>query len=305
VYQTPSSDFADHAESLEQSCADLVGQKVNNLSTTSRPATGAKPAITAGNCVSVAEMTQAVEFRNDPTERCLFQPILQPNAPAVCGDQPATTVFFENFESGLDGWTLTNHGVYAGWPDLDWTTDGSLPADRTGSAAFGADPDAGDCGQGAGDISGMMSMESPSIVLPGGTMRLSFTHYIASEQGFDGGNVWISVGGRAYTQIPTAAFLFNPYNQALVTAAGGNTNPMAGQPAFTGTDANELVSSWGTSIVDLAATGARIRAGDTVRFRFDFGMDGCAGIDGWYVDDVTVSVCGATAAATKDEPANS
>ena len=150
-----------------------------------------------------------------------------------------------------------------------------------------------------------MSMESPSIVLPGGTMRLSFTHYIASEQGFDGGNVWISVGGRAYSQIPTTAFLFNPYNQALVTAAGGNTNPMAGQPAFTGTDANELVSSWGTSIVDLAATGARIRAGDTVRFRFDFGMDGCAGIDGWYVDDVTVSVCGATAAATKDEPANS
>ena len=305
VYQTPSSDFTDHAESLEQSCADLVGQKVNNLSTTSRPATGPKQTITAGNCTSVAEMTRAVEFRNDPTEQCHFQPILQPNAPAVCGNQPATTVFSENFESGLDGWTLTNHGVYAGWPDVDWTTDSSLPAGRTGSAAFGADPDAGDCGQGAGDISGMMSMESPSIVLPGGTMRLSFTHYIASEQGFDGGNVWISVGGRAYSQVPTTAFLFNPYNQALVTAAGGNTNPMAGQPAFTGTDANELVSSWGTSIVDLAATGARIRAGDTVRFRFDFGMDGCAGIDGWYVDDVTVSVCGATAAATKDEPANS
>jgi len=303
VYQTPSSDFTDHAESLEQSCADLVGQKVNNLSTTSTPNRGPKPTITAGNCASVAQMTQAVEFRNDPTEQCHFQPILQPNAPAVCGDQPATTVFSENFESGLDGWTLTNQGVYAGWPNLDWTTDSSLPAGRTGSAAFGADPDAGDCGQGAGDISGMMSMQSPSIVVPGGTTRLSFTHYIASEQGFDGGNVWISVNGRAYTQIPAAAFLFNPYNQALVTAAGGNTNPMAGQPAFTGTDANELVSSWGTSIVDLAATGARIRAGDPVRFRFDMGMDGCAGIDGWYVDDVTVSACGA-AAATKEDTAN-
>ena len=27
-------------------------------------------------------MTRAVEFRNDPTEQCHFQPILQPNAPA-------------------------------------------------------------------------------------------------------------------------------------------------------------------------------------------------------------------------------
>jgi hypothetical protein len=299
VYQTPSSDFTDHAESLEQSCDDLVGQKVNNLSTASRPATGPRPTITAGNCSSVAEMTQAVEFRNDPTEQCHFQPILQPGG-EVCGGQPANTVFSEDFESGLDGWTLTNQGVFDGWPGLDWATDSSLPAERTGSAAFAADPDIGDCGAGDNDVSGMMSMQSPPIVATAGTLQLSFTHYIASEQGFDGGNVWISVGGRAYTQIPTGAFLFNPYNQALVTAAGGNTNPMAGQAAFTGTDANELESSWGTSIVDLAATGERIRTGDTIRFRFDFGMDGCAGIDGWYVDDVTVSACGATAATKED-----
>ena len=26
-------------------------------------------------------------------------------------------------------------------------------------------------------------------------------------------------------------------------------------------------------------------------FRFDFGRDGCAGIDGWYVDNVKVTVC--------------
>ena len=56
----------------------------------------------------------------------------------------------------------------------------------------------------------------------------------------DGGNVWISVDGRAYSLIPASAFLFNPYNQTLVTAAAGNTNPLAGQPAFTGTDADEL-----------------------------------------------------------------
>jgi Zn-dependent metalloprotease len=300
VYQTPSTDFPDHAESLESSCADLIGLRLNNLGTGSSPPHGARPSITTADCASVATMAAAVELRTDPTSQCNFQPILQPDAPPVCGDEPATEVFVDDFESGLDGWTLTNLGVFSGWPGLDWTTDSTLPADRAGSAAFGADPNIGDCGAGANDVSGMMSMQSPVITLPSGTPRLSFTHYLATEAGWDGGNVWISVNGRAFAQIPATAFLFNPYNATLQTAAAGNTNPMAGQPAFTGTDAGELVSSWGTSIVDLTATGTRIRTGDTVQFRFDMGMDGCTGIDGWYVDDVTVSVCGANAAVREE-----
>jgi Zn-dependent metalloprotease len=305
VYQTPSTDFPDHAEALETSCADLVGLRLSNLGTDSSPPRGARPSITTADCASVAAMTAAVELRTDPTTQCNFQPILQPDAPLVCGDEPATEVFVDDFETGLDGWTLTNQGVFSGWPGLDWTTDSTLPADREGAAAFAADPNIGDCGGGANDVSGMMSMQSPVITLPSGTPRLSFTHYLATEAGWDGGNVWISVNGRAFTQIPAAAFLFNPYNATLQTAAAGNTNPMAGQPAFTGTDAGELVSSWGTSIVDLTATGTRIRTGDTVQFRFDMGMDGCTGIDGWYVDDVTVSVCGATAAVREEESTSS
>ena len=306
VYQTPSTDFPDHADALISSCADLVGVRLNNLSTGSSPVHGARQSITAGDCASVAAMTLAVEFDTDPTTQCNFQPILEGDAPPVCEGQTAETLFVDDFESGMDGWNLTNEGVFEGWPDLDWTVASDLPADEAnerGSAAFGADPDIGDCGAGAGDVSGVMRMESPPVTLPGGTMRLSFDHYVATEQGWDGGNVSMSVNGRAYALIPASAFLFNPYNTTLQTAAAGNTNPLAGQPGFTGTDAGELVSSWGTSIIDLAATGARIRAGDSVRFRFDMGMDGCTGIDGWYVDNVTVSLC-ATAAATKDEPAS-
>jgi Zn-dependent metalloprotease len=305
VYQTPSTDFPDHADALEQSCADLFGVRLNNLSTGSSPVRGARQSITAGNCASVTAMTEAVEFDLDPTEQCHFEPILDGGDAPICGGQVASQIVIDDFESGLDGWVLTNEGVFEGWPDLDWTTDSTLPADRPDSAAFGADPDIGDCGAGAGDVSGVMRMESPAVTLPGGTMHLSFTHYVATEQGWDGGNVSISVNGRAYSLIPASAFVFNPYNATLQTAAAGNTNPLAGQPGFTGTDAGELVSSWGTSVIDLAATGARIRAGDSVRFRFDMGMDGCTGIDGWYVDDLTLSICGATATATKDEPANS
>ncbi|HWL89788.1 MAG TPA: M4 family metallopeptidase [Actinomycetota bacterium] len=305
VYQTPSSDFPDHADALIASCADLVGTRVRNLGTGSQAPGGARQSITAGDCAAVTAMIAAVEFRTDPTTQCNFQPILDGGDAPICGGQVASQIIIDDFESGLDGWVLTNQPVFEGWPDLDWTTKAPLPAERSGTAAFGADPDIGDCGAGAGDVSGVMRMESPPVTLPGGTMHLSFTHYVATEQGWDGGNVSISVNGRAYSLIPASAFVFNPYNATLQTAAAGNTNPLAGQPGFTGTDAGELESSWGTSVIDLAATGARMRAGDSVRFRFDMGMDGCTGIDGWYVDDLTLSICGASAAATKDEAANS
>ena len=101
--------------------------------------------------------------------------------------------------------------------------------------------------------------------------------------------MWISVNGGAYTQIPASAFVFNTYTGALLTAAAGNTNPMAGQQAWSGTDGGQVTGSWGQSQADLGLVG--VKAGDTFRLRFDFGMDGCGAIDGWYVDDVTVSAC--------------
>ena len=80
-----------------------------------------------------------------------------------------------------------------------------------------------------------MRLESPSITLPSGskfTFRLGFDHYIASEFNFDGGNVKLSINGGAYAIVPKTAFLFNGYNTTLTSAAGGNTNPLAGQEAF-------------------------------------------------------------------------
>ena len=54
--------------------------------------------------------------------------------------------------------------------------------------------------------------------------------------------------------------------------------------------------SWGQSQIDLTRLG--VEPGDTIRLRFDFGMDGCTGIDGWYVDDVNVSACNASKEAS-------
>ena len=101
--------------------------------------------------------------------------------------------------------------------------------------------------------------------------------------------MWISVNGGAYAQIPASAFVFNTYTGALLTAAAGNTNPMAGQPACSGTDGGQVTGSWGQSQADLGLVG--VQAGDTFRSGSTSGWTGAARIDGWYVDDVTVSAC--------------
>ena len=150
----------------------------------------------------------------------------------------------------------------------------------------------------------MSQLTSPAIGIPSsqGALRLTFDHYLASEAGFDGGNVKISVNGGAWTIVPKSAFLFNAYNTTLEPATTGNppvprnTNPMAGQEAFSGTDGGQVTGTWAESQIDLTKIG--VKPGDTIQLRFDFGMDGCGNVDGWYVDDVKVQACN-----TKKAPA--
>ena len=87
-------------------------------------------------------MIAAVELRTNPAEQCNFQPLLKPGEPDRCaGQKNPPVVYEENFEDGLAGWTLSNQGVYAGWPGLNWQADSSLPGGRAGTAAFGRRPE--------------------------------------------------------------------------------------------------------------------------------------------------------------------
>ncbi|MCP9486894.1 MAG: M4 family metallopeptidase [Gaiellaceae bacterium MAG52_C11] len=291
VYQTPTTDFADHADALEASCTDLIGQSLNGLST-GAPAGNSGEIISSADCASVTAMIAAVELRKDPTAQCNFQPLLSQNVPHVCEGRtrkvdPSKTTFGHD----LDNWTLANVGVYAGWKGTNWVETSDLPGGRKGTAAFAEDLD-GQCDANGGDVSGSMSMTSASINLPtrgGTTMRMVFDHYIATEFGFDGGNVKISVNGGPFTVVPASAFLFNGPNTTLVTADAGNTNPLAGEEAFSGTDGGQVTGTWGQSHIDLGKLG--VAAGDTIQIRFDFGMDGCGAIDGWYIQNVQVLTC--------------
>ena len=292
-YQTKTTDFDDHADALEASCTDLIGVPLLSLSASSTPSVPSGQSIGAADCASVTAMIAAVELRRDPTAQCNFTPALNPNAPSLCANQKNPPVVYEeDFEDGLGGWTLTNQGVYAGWaPPTDWVQDTSLPGGRSGSAAFAEDRD-GQCDGGAGDRSGVMRLASPAITLPNTNTkspRVTFEHYFATEFSYDGGNVKISINGGAYQIVPASAFSFNAYNATMATAAAGNTSPLAGEPGFTGTDGGQVTGSWAESQIDLSKVG--VKPGDKIQLRFDFGMDGCGSIDGWYVDNFKVRTC--------------
>jgi bacillolysin len=291
VYQTPTSDFVDHADALAQSCTDLIGTNLPALTTSSVSGGLSGQMITTADCTEVADMALAVELRTEPTQ-CNFQPLLNPAAPGdlcVGATGPSQTAYLDAFTS-LNNWSLSNSGVYTGFIPFNWVVTSTLPGGRVGSAAFGIDPNLGSCDAGDDDISGHWLMTSQVITVPTGniTPRLSFDHYVATEAQYDGGNIKISINGGAFSVIPSTAFLYNAYNTTFA-AAPGNTNPLAGQPAFSGTNGGTLRGSWGTSLIDLAALG--VQPGNTIRVQYDMGVDGCTGFDGWYVDDFQLYTC--------------
>jgi hypothetical protein len=296
-YQTPVSDFADHADALEASCRDLTGRAINKITTDPNATTRLTRKIDSTDCAQVTAMIKAVELRKDPTQ-CGFEPLLDKDTPALCGSKFSTeTVFSEDFEDGLGAWTLTGENPYGG-PQFPWKATSDYDGDHTSRVAKGPDPDAGDCSGTDTDASSANYMTTDDITVPDtATMpRMSFEHYIATEGGYDGGNVQLSVNGGDFAPIDADAYTFNaPGN--LATAAEGSTNPLEGQPGFTGTDpGTSPTGSWGTSQVDLAQAG--VTPGDTVQIRFAMGRDGCGGVDGWYVDNVKIVDCVAKAKST-------
>ncbi|MCD4535579.1 M4 family metallopeptidase [Nocardioides sp. cx-169] len=290
-YLFPVADFTDLADGLAASCTDLVGQEIKQLTLEPNATPAAATPITAADCTSVALMTDAVELRRDPTQQCEFKPLLEKGAPSQCGKNFVSRASYsEDFEDGLAGWTKSEEVVFEGASGIPWEAKSAAPGSHPSKVAYAPDPpEAGDCQFGADDVSSRNSITSPVIKVPAGSSpTLSFEHYVATEYGFDGGNVKISVGGGAFKVIPASAYLFNAPG-ATLEPKPDNTSPLAGEVGFTGTDGGENRGSWGKSIVDLKKAGAK--RDQQVRIRFDMGRDGCGGLDGWYVDNVKVVNC--------------
>ena len=273
VYLSPASEFMDAYDGIRQSAQDLVGFDPND------PRTG----LPSGNPITAAdveEVEKALLATEMNTEGACgqFDRVLD-HAPAFeCGNR--TILFSDDFESGNAGWTVSNSAPPTPY---DWVLAGSLPLNRPGTAWFCANPSIGDCG--SQDESALHSLFSPVVNLPAELTApyASFTHFIWTEGGWDTGNVKISVNGGDWNLIPRSAYKFNGYNGQTNTVGQGNTNPLAGEHAWTG-----VGGRWGTSVINLSGLAGN---GDAIRFRFDFGKDGCTGVTGWYVDDFGVYDC--------------
>ncbi len=287
TYQAPASNFADHAAALTQSCADLTGATLYELSADSPAGVVSSEVISAGDCGELAKVVQAVELNTEPTQ-CNFTTLLDPNAPALCSaGTSASTISYMDWESGLGSWTVGTRSVAnpATFDTPDWAVAGSLPGGRAGQAAFVEDnPNYGDCQ--SDTEAGVLYLQSPVIQPPSyvTSPRIAIDHWLATETGWDGGNFKISVNGGAWTLIPTSAFTFNAYNSSL----SSSDNPLSGQSAFTGTDGGSNSGSWGQSQIDLTGI---VSGGDSFKIRVEMGLDGCNGVIGWYVEEVQTYAC--------------
>jgi Zn-dependent metalloprotease len=276
VYQSPLSDFRDHADMLAASCQDLIGAPLADLAT--GETSGA--VVTRTHCDAIDAAMAATEMRQWPTQ-CGFATILGKNPPTVTGD---LVVLSESFDAAPAGWNVSNQGVYDEYVPRDWVWTDAVPDGGNGGAFFAVNsPEIGNCIAGNDDQSGVMYLDSPALELPiAARPYLVFNHYIATEERVDGGNVKISVNGGPFVTVGSEAFVYSPYNDTL-RPQPWNDNPLAGEEAFVGTDATTYRGSWGQSQIDLSSYAG---GGDSIVVRFAFGSDGCGGQDGWYVDDV-------------------
>ena len=307
-YQTPTSNFTAHADALEQSCRDLIGKPLNDVT-----GVASTEVINAADCSAVTKAIAAVEFRSPVREKCGYVNVLKAESttPALC---PSGEFVFPTFKETWEGgaipgtWTLDGALGSAGDTEpepFEWVVVDAAPP-HTGKAAFADDNGLGSCVAGD-ERSASWWMDSPDITVPENASFLSFSHYMQSEGGFDGGNLKYSVDGAAFAIVPATAFTYNGHSSTMTEGpiadgapadptglvGGNNTSPIAGEAGWTGSDQGEATGSWGTTVVDIAALGAA--KGAKVKFRWEFGQDGCGGNLGWFVDDTQVFYCSKTA----------
>jgi hypothetical protein len=170
------------------------------------------------------------------------------------------TVFFDNVENGVNGWTVSTGAT-------TWAQSTASPSSGTMSWL-------------ARDVVAATDqlLTSPSIVLPASLnlMQLRFRHEVNMEPNgpacFDGGFVEISTNGTTFSVVPPNNVIEDFYDGLL----GSGIQAWCGQVPYS------------TATLDLSSF-----AGQTVNLRFHAQTDAGVGFDpeGWYVDDIQVGGC--------------
>ena len=154
----PATDFADHADAIEQSAADLVGVNLANLARARHPDRSSRRA------TSPRFRRRCWRSRCDPPTQCGFQPLLGPES---AGPAPAlASRSSDDFDSGNTWPAATlSHEAYGGLHRARLGRRRHLPDGRAGTALFAPKPDIGTCAPG-GDETGVLHPDSPAILIP-------------------------------------------------------------------------------------------------------------------------------------------
>ena len=123
-----------------------------------------------------------------------------------------------------------------------------------------------------------MRLESPAFQVTTASAQLTSRNNYATEAGFDGGVLEISINGGTFQDILAAggSFVSGGYNRTLST---GFSNPLPGRQAWSGSSGGYI-----TTVVNLPAA-----AVGNVQFRWRMGSDSSVGATGWRVDSIQVA----------------
>ena len=113
AYLTPTSDFADFADSLDAACRDKIGDRITAMSTNPDPRRrGRRSHACRLQVGEPGRGRRAATSRADPVQ---LQPMSGRNPPALCGPGTRTrTIFSEGFENGLARWSRSGAVVFRG-----------------------------------------------------------------------------------------------------------------------------------------------------------------------------------------------
>ena len=258
---TPVSDFADLAAALEASCADLTAPSCDALQFTPNEHGTYPEKITAADCAPVHKAPWRPAA--DAPGAVRLQPLLDANTPSACGAGTAV-------KTGV-----TSRTSRTAWP-VGRSPDRPRPSPVASTSRGGrrwtcrrptcrpvthgcvrSRSGPGRCLQRrAGDFSSVDYLTSPEITVgAAATWRTATAQLRPQRRDRDRLRRWHGADQQErrldrITVVPRGVRV-----QPAVHAghhAAGSTNPLQGQPGFTGTDGGKTQSDWGTSIINLS-----------------------------------------------------
>lgn len=260
---TSGSDYLDLYNALNTACTGLVG---------------GTEGITTADCTQVTAALDAVEMNQQPVDGYNIEASICP-----AGSTVSTTVFSDDFETGLASWSRTHDITLANSDWVDWFavyggTAGPYAASGTKSM-FGENINL------VADQYASISVNVPSTDIPYLYFKQAFQFEAVFDADsnnnfyYDGGRLEISTdGGSSWTDASTYIADGRGYSGIISSNYG---NPLAGNKAFVGSS-----NGYGSTRVNLVDF-----AGQTIQIRWRVATDSSLGELGWFLDDVQVYAC--------------